>query len=306
MLKLTLVSVMVLAAACTRTDTAPTTVTTSPQPSTTFPPSPPTTEPLPSVESAADLREALLALGYTIADGGRAKTLFTGDYRSWDVSGELMRVWEYPTEAAHRKDWDQFLYASWPLDPGVYLDFVDGQRMFWASGRTIVFYVFFSGGNPAFADELTGLLGEPVEGPSERREVFKPWAGTQWFDPDGELVPWEEDIISVFVGPDHCGWQNAVFLHVGWPVGTPPEPKNLDETTRQYIRLGDIVVGGDRFTTTFHPDVALPSDAEFTGYTNEVGMELWLAPSDQDQSAYLVFQTHVERWPRADPLALCS
>ena len=99
MLKLALVFVMVLAAACTRTETVPTTVTTAPQPSTTVATSPPTTQPLPVVELAADLREALLALGYTISNGGRAKTFFTGDYRSWNVSGELMSVWEYPDES---------------------------------------------------------------------------------------------------------------------------------------------------------------------------------------------------------------
>jgi hypothetical protein len=48
----------------------------------------------------------------------------------------------------------------------------------------------------------------------------------------------------------------------------------------------------------------LPSDARATEY--KLGaIELYLSPSDEDEAAYLVAPSGVERWPRADPRFAC-
>src|SRR4051812_47292716 len=36
------------------------------------------------------------------------------------------------------------------------------------------------------------------------------------------------------------------------------------------------------------------------------GVALYLAPSDEDEAVYLVAGSTVERWPRSDPMTLCS
>ena len=128
-----------------------------------------------------------------------------------------------------------------------------------------------------------------------RPEVTFPWPGYQWFGPDGDPVPFDGDIISVVQGFSHCEWQAAAFLTVGWPLGTPPETIH---DRRQYIRDPYNIIGTEFFTSRYDGDATIPDDATFTGYVAETGMELWLAPSDQDEVAYLVFDDHVERWPR--------
>ena len=49
----------------------------------------------------------------------------------------------------------------------------------------------------------------------------------------------------------------------------------------------------------------LPSDAKPTGY-RAAGVEIYLAPSDQDIAVYVVGPGSTERWPRSDPMTLCS
>ena len=48
---------------------------------------------------------------------------------------------------------------------------------------------------------------------------------------NGHEVPPSEVVAAA--GPEHCGWQSATFLTIGWPLGTQPETA---EHARQYIR----------------------------------------------------------------------
>jgi hypothetical protein len=50
----------------------------------------------------------------------------------------------------------------------------------------------------------------------------------------------------------------------------------------------------------------LPSDARPTGYRYGDTLQLYVAASDQDSAVYLVAPGGAERWPRTDPMTLCS
>ena len=89
---------------------------------------------------------------------------------------------------------------------------------------------------------------------------------------------------------------------VGWPIGTPA-PTAAD--ARQYVRDPKGVLPSSALHATLDLHAKLPTDATTTGFTVK-GVTLYLAPSDQDQAAYLVAGTDVERWPRSDPMTVCA
>jgi len=107
--------------------------------------------------------------------------------------------------------------------------------------------------------------------------------------------------LGTSAGPNHCDWQSATILTIGWPLGTVA---NTSGQARFYIRDPKGVMGGSyqkALVTHAHP----PADARATGY--KLGaIELYLSPSDQDWAAYLVAPSGVERWPRADPFFGCA
>ncbi len=116
---------------------------------------------------------------------------------------------------------------------------------------------------------------------------------------DGHQVKPEE--MGTSAGPAHCGWQSATFLGIGWPVGTLSASA---AQLRQYIRDPRGSVRAD-LRDRLGLGVVLPTDARTTGYRYG-RIEVFLSPTDQDQAIYLVGPSAVERWPRADPMALCS
>ena len=130
---------------------------------------------------------------------------------------------------------------------------------------------------------------------------FEPYPGSQWYEPNGDEIPEESGIINVITGPAHCNWESAVFLHVGWPLGRDAGDSS---ESRQYFRDSRGVLPRDSLMTTFDPSVALPKEAENTGYQTSF-MELWLHPNDNN-AAYLVFADHTERWPRAKETIACG
>ena len=119
---------------------------------------------------------------------------------------------------------------------------------------------------------------------------------------DGSAV--SIDVISTNNGPGHCGWQQARFLHLGWPIQSDP---NRLPKTDQYVRDPQGVLGDDSLAKALRLNASLPDDAKPTGYTRD-GVELWLAGSDRDRFAYLVTgdPPQVEAWPRADPAVGCD
>ncbi|MDQ3956826.1 MAG: hypothetical protein M3273_00735 [Actinomycetota bacterium] len=130
---------------------------------------------------------------------------------------------------------------------------------------------------------------------------FEPFPGSRWYGPDGDEIPEDSNVINAITGPDHCDWQSAVMMHVGWPPGH--DAADASES-RQYLRDPEGVFPRESLMTTFDPDVDLPESAEYTGYRTDF-MELWLAERDE-AAAYLVFADHVERWPRAEEVIACA
>lgn len=122
-----------------------------------------------------------------------------------------------------------------------------------------------------------------------------------WTDADGVEVPdgvGEPDpalVINTVRGPQHCGWESAVLLHLAVPVG---EVATSPADHRQYVRDPGHVLPQERIHGDFEPVVELPADAEVTGLHNG-DIELWVAPSTLDVEVYLGRDGSFEAWPRA-------
>jgi hypothetical protein len=146
--------------------------------------------------------------------------------------------------------------------------------------------------------------GSAAAGPAPRvrtvADVFgapAPYPGRAWTR-DGVEVPPSEIVAAA--GPEHCRWQSAILLTLGWPLGTRPRTA---AGARQYVRDPGHVLGSR--LPALEVDATLPADAGPTGYAYG-SVRLYLAPSDQDQAVYLVLGVSIERWPRSDPMTLCS
>lgn len=140
---------------------------------------------------------------------------------------------------------------------------------------------------------------QPVITRTTVAEVFAsplPYPGYPWTH-DGQEVSASEIVAAA--GPAHCGWQSATFLTFGWPLGTRPETSS---GARQFIRDPNHVLPRS-LSLDLH--AKLPANARPTGYKYR-SVDLYLSPADQDQSVYLVLGSTVERWPRSDPMTLCS
>jgi hypothetical protein len=124
------------------------------------------------------------------------------------------------------------------------------------------------------------------------------YPGYQWTR-NGKAVSTEE--LGTSAGPNHCDWQSATILTIGWPLGTVSA--NVGQA-RTYIRDPKGVMGGT-YRQNFVPHAKLPADARATGYQFGA-IELYLSPSDEDQAAYLATSSGAERWPRADPFYACA
>lgn len=165
------------------------------------------------------------------------------------------------------------------------------------------------GAPPRFVDDPSLSPPDPAFGPfcadplKETREGF---AATStdigallgvWFDRAGSPVPgvWNDSQATV-ISPHgyfgECPWEDALFLDVGWPLGTPSVS---DGTTRTYVRDPDGVLE-DRLATGYDADAVLPDDAIDTGY-HRGDWHLWTASSRDDEAIFLVNANIVEMWP---------
>ncbi|MEV7331895.1 hypothetical protein [Micromonospora sp. NPDC093244] len=125
---------------------------------------------------------------------------------------------------------------------------------------------------------------------------------------DAEVAYWsngtdQDKAVESYAGSAHCGWQDLTFLHVRWPLtGQTGEPAN-----RQYVRdpAGQL---GAEVRASYVPRAELPADARTTDYTGPDGQQLWLAPSDADNLAYVVYprSQRVEAWPRTTQTLGCD
>jgi hypothetical protein len=161
-----------------------------------------------------------------------------------------------------------------------------------------------AGGSASATAEPTG---QTVVQPSGAGEPSGPTVADSFTPPrPAPGPPWTKDgrpadsrVLNSVAGPSHCNWQNLVFLHLGWPLGSRATSWR---TAHRFLRdpegTFDWGVHG-----RFQEHAALPPDARDTGYrTGDV--ELWLSPSDPD-SAFLRVGDDVERWPRLDSTVGC-
>lgn len=170
------------------------------------------------------------------------------------------------------------------------VDFEVGQEQ---RGVIEVYEASAKDGEPINVVEIPVTL-RPAAGSTTGDELEGAWTG-----PDGDPAPngdpGEPLVLSSNEGPDHCGWTSVSFLNVGWPLGSDGDTNAY----RQYVRdpQGLLI---DRTSGPFQSDARLPNDAVDTGFQHDA-WGLWLAPSDQDEAAYLVNAETgaVERWPRA-------
>lgn len=121
-----------------------------------------------------------------------------------------------------------------------------------------------------------------------------------WFGPGVVSSEISEDVIQVLPGPEHCNWEQALMLHVGWPLGSEKTGQHF----RQYVRDPHGVLPTERKLVDYGADADLPDSAEYTGYHTD-GVELWIDPSTADELIYIVTADHVEQWPRTQPPLLC-
>ena len=131
--------------------------------------------------------------------------------------------------------------------------------------------------------------------------AFEPapaYPGYVWTRDGHPVSPFE---LNTIAAPEHCGWQSATMLHIGWPPGTVS--KTADEA-RQYIRDPEGVFG-PKYRDRLGRNVTLPADARATGYRYGT-IEIYVSPSDQNDAIYLVSARDTERWPRSDPMTLCA
>jgi len=123
------------------------------------------------------------------------------------------------------------------------------------------------------------------------------YPGYSWTRDGGTVSPFE---LVTSAGPDHCGWESATYLTIGWPPGTV---SSYAAGAHLYIRDPHGVVSASyRDGLVLHS--TLPPDARPTGHRHGA-IEIYVSPSDQDHAIYVVGPGGAERWPRSDPMTLC-
>ena len=130
-----------------------------------------------------------------------------------------------------------------------------------------------------------------------------------WYEDDGAALPDGSPgsvgmVLSVFRGAEHCQWESATFMHVGWPVGTIA---NGLEDWRQYVRDPEGLFDDGALHAGFLSHTTLPPDAEDTGFHRKP-WALWVSSSQADNAVFVVNTETgaVERWGRSTHTILCD
>jgi hypothetical protein len=118
-----------------------------------------------------------------------------------------------------------------------------------------------------------------------------------WLDTSGERVP-----SVVVTSYRDCDENPAVFLTVGWPLGTKRELNSPG--SRTYLRDPGGLYGGE-VVVPFAADVTLPAEASYTGYHLDE-FKLWVSKRDARKAVYIVGEERVERWPLTTHVVACQ
>lgn len=129
------------------------------------------------------------------------------------------------------------------------------------------------------AEEQTPAVRETNIGVSETTlettYEFEEYPGSTWHGREDEAIR-STEVIAAATDPDHCGWDVAVLLNMGSPLGE--KTKSADKT-RQYLRDPEGVLEPEWMVGDYEAEVELPKGAEYTGYRTDF-MELWFDPDD--------------------------
>lgn len=130
------------------------------------------------------------------------------------------------------------------------------------------------------------------------------WPGRAWLH-DGQRV--DTNILSLSLGPAHCGWERILFLRMSRRLG---EPTVTSDDLLEYVRDPENRWAGPnesvvRTLGRFEPDVPRPPDAMFTGYVYD-GMELWRSNAGTNAIVYLRRADIWEQWPRSEVPIACA
>lgn len=171
-----------------------------------------------------------------------------------------------------------------------------GRRLFAAAATAVVLVVALVG----WRSNVFNIRGASAWSVAAAFDSPPAYPGYTWTR-DGQPVS-EFELVTI-AGPDHCDWESAAVLFIGWP---PPRVTSEGSQARQYVRDPRGVMTTQRADTpTFERNVRLPPDATPTGH--RLGsIELYVSPSDNDRWIYLVSPSDAERWPRLDPMVLCA
>lgn len=141
----------------------------------------------------------------------------------------------------------------------------------------------------------------PAPPPTYDAPPFPVWPGIAWSDDTN--APADPLVLAAFTGPASCGWDEAAFLEIGWPLGS--QALTIDNV-RRYIRdPKSIFQEGYVILDRLDLAATLPSDASFAGYRSG-DIELWTSPSTIDRAVFLRWPDHVERWPRMEYVSTCG
>jgi hypothetical protein len=160
----------------------------------------------------------------------------------------------------------------------------------------------------ALAALLVECSGQSPPGSSPNTSLVTPaqlfdrppaWPGYHWTY-GGRTVGWE--VIASAAGPSHCSWEAAAMLTLGWPPGTASATA---AHSRQYLRDPQNVLRTRSLLATLDLHARLPADARPTGLRYQ-GVEVYVSPAEVDRDVYVVGAGVVERWPRSDPMTVCS
>jgi len=147
--------------------------------------------------------------------------------------------------------------------------------------------------------DLSGIRsGTPLSSVAAAFDLPPSYPGYAWTRDGNTVSPFE--LVSS-AGPDHCGWESATYLTIGWPPGTVA---SYATGARLYIRdPHGAVAASYREGLVLH--ASLPADARPTGHRHG-SIQIYVSPSDQDRAIYVVGADGAERWPRSDPMTLCA
>lgn len=139
--------------------------------------------------------------------------------------------------------------------------------------------------------------GTPLSSVAAAFDLPPSYPGYAWTRDGNTVSPFE---LVTSAGPDHCGWESATYLTIGWPPGTVASSAT---GARLYIRdPHGAVAASYREGLVVHASV--PADARPTGHRHG-SIQIYVSPSDQDRAIYVVGADGAERWPRSDPMTLC-